>query len=265
MKRTARGLSLARSPVEAQVMVSGMNDGPSKLSAHLGVDPLDAPPLRFKVAERIERMIADGKLKPGDRLRESELASLLQVSRGPIREALQLLENDGWVEVRPRLGARVRERTTREVWEYFEVRSVLETHAAKLAAISMSEAGRKHLADLMDSCAEALKAANLDELREANRTVHRYITDLGGNEALTDLVRHLGRRVYAFTQRTPHRTTEVFWEHRKIVDAILARDAEAVGTLMAEHSRLNWLAYQQHVADPDSATGFDPKASQTRL
>lgn len=246
-------------------MVSGMNDGPSKLSAHLEVVPLDAPPLRFKVAERIERMIADGNLKPGDRLRESELASLLRVSRGPIREALQLLENDGWVEVRPRLGARVRERTMREVWEYFEVRSVLETHAAKLAATNMSETGRQHLANLMASCAEALSNANLDELREANRMVHRCITELGGNEALTELVRHLGRRVYAFTQRTPHRTTEVFWEHRKIVDAIMAHDAEAVGKLMAEHSRMNWLSYQQHVTDPDTTTGLDPLANRTRL
>jgi DNA-binding GntR family transcriptional regulator len=243
-------------------MVLGMNDGPSKLSVHLGVDPLDAPPLRFKVAERIERMIADGNLKPGDRLRESELASLLRVSRGPIREALQLLENDGWVEVRPRLGARVRERTVREVWEYFEVRSVLETHAAKLAATTLSEAGRQHLADLMDSCGKALESSNLDELREANRTVHRYITELGGNEALTDLVRHLGRRVYAFTQRTPHRTTEVYWEHRKIVDAILARDVETVGTLMVDHSRNNWLAYQQHIAKPDSSTGIEQQAGQ---
>jgi len=223
-----------------------MSGTTSNLASHLTVDPLDAPPLRFKVAERLEKMIADGILKPGERLRESELATMLQVSRGPIREALQLLENDGWVEVRPRLGARVRERSTREVWEYFDIRSVLEIHAARLAASSTDEAGRKKLTKLMAEARAAVDADDLDVLRDANRRVHRFITELGGNESLTLLVQHLGRRVYAFTQRTPHRAKEVCKEHGEIVQAILDRDGDKVVELMTEHNGLNWLAYQQH-------------------
>lgn len=223
-----------------------MSGTSSNFSSHLTIDPLDAPPLRFKVAERLEKMIADGILKPGERLRESELAAMLQVSRGPIREALQLLENDGWVEVRPRLGARVRERTEREVWEYFDMRSALETHAAGLAAASTDEAGRRRLAQLMAEARAALDTGSIDELREANRAVHRHITVLGGNESLTLLVQHLGRRVYAFTQRTPHRSREVCHEHEEIVQAILDHDADRVVELMTEHTRRNWLAYQEY-------------------
>jgi DNA-binding GntR family transcriptional regulator len=232
-----------------------MSSVTSNLSSHLAVDPLDAPPLRFKVAERLEKMIADGILKPGERLRESELATMLQVSRGPIREALQLLENDGWVEVRPRLGARVRQRSPHEVWEYFDMRSALEIHAAKLAASSTDEAGRHKLAELMGAARAALDSGDLDTLREANRTVHRFITTLGGNESLTLLVQHLGRRVYAFTQRTPHRATEVCAEHDKIVRAILDRDVDKVVELMTEHMRLNWLAYQEYARSAPPGEG----------
>ncbi len=74
------------------------------------IQPLDeTPPLRHRIHEQLERLITTGSLAPGTRLVESELAQTLGVSRGPIREALQLLQRDGFIDLRPRQGAFVEE------------------------------------------------------------------------------------------------------------------------------------------------------------
>src|SRR6202012_3877871 len=92
-------------------------------------------PLRQAVFDTLAEMIASGSLKPGQHLVESDLAEELGVSRQPIREALQRLQADGWVELRPAYGAFVHTPTAEEVEQLLGVRSVLEAYSAREAAL----------------------------------------------------------------------------------------------------------------------------------
>jgi|SRR5680860_87739 len=91
-------------------------------------------PLRERVYEELEELIVYGRLAPGEHLVEVAVAKRLGVSRIPVREALQLLHRDGWVDLRPRQGAFVHQPTLEEVEDAFSVRTILEVESARLAA-----------------------------------------------------------------------------------------------------------------------------------
>jgi DNA-binding GntR family transcriptional regulator len=220
-----------------------------------GEEQLASPLLRQQVAERIEQMLVQGRLKPGERLVEADLAQLLGVSRGPVREALQLLEHEGWIENRPRQGATVRRRTAREVEELFDVRRVLEIHAVRLAARNADATGLAQLKALMATCEEAARARDDERLLRLNAEVHQFISDLGGNTSLASMVRSLGRRIrwYTLTPRSPSRAYAVLEEHRELVAAILDQSAEQAAAVMARHLNANWMNYQNWLCEQETA------------
>ncbi len=93
--------------------------------------PIEQTPLRVQVAERLRSAIVTGRLRPGDALTETALAEQLNVSRAPIREAIQDLENDGLVETVAYRGKRVKPLTVREVSEIREMRQHFEVMAVR--------------------------------------------------------------------------------------------------------------------------------------
>ena len=95
------------------------------------LEPIEQLPLRLRVAERLRSAIVTGKLRPGDSLTETALAVQLNVSRAPIREAIQDLENDGLVETVPYKGKRVKPLTVQEVIEICDMRQYFEVMAVR--------------------------------------------------------------------------------------------------------------------------------------
>src|SRR3954453_24138824 len=98
-------------------------------------------PLRQSVYDALLDLIVSGNLRAGQHLVESELASVLGVSRQPVREALQRLNTEGWVDLRPAQGAFVHEPTEEEADQLLTVRPLLEAEAARLAAANAGSAG----------------------------------------------------------------------------------------------------------------------------
>src|ERR1700751_760948 len=115
-------------------------------------------PLRQAVYDALAEMIASGSLKPGQHLVESELAEHLGVSRQPIREALQRLAVEGWVELRPAYGAYVHVPTAEEVAQLLGVRSVLEAYSAREAAQHATKERIARLRELYEAGMGALTA-----------------------------------------------------------------------------------------------------------
>ena len=104
-------------------------------AARTGRPPLERPaPLRQAVYDMLVEMIITRELQPGQHLVEHELAAQLGVSRQPVREALQRLHSDGWVDLRPALGAFVHIPTDAEADQLLAVRTLLEAESARLAA-----------------------------------------------------------------------------------------------------------------------------------
>ncbi|WP_137034757.1 GntR family transcriptional regulator, partial [Streptomyces albus] len=125
-----------------------------------GVPKLRRPgPLREQVYEALLSLITTRQLRPGQHLVESELADRLGVSRQPVREALQRLATDGWVDLRPAQGAFVHEPSEEEADQLLSVRTLLEAEAARLAA---AHAGPEGVAELEELCARG-EAALLDD------------------------------------------------------------------------------------------------------
>lgn len=210
---------------------------------------------RFQaVAERLERerngslgervyrslrgAILAGRLEPGERISEFELAAALKVSRTPLREALQRLESEGLVLAEPGRGTVVRGLTPTDLAEIYEIRRNLEALAARLAAARITpeelESLKAHL-ELMEFFTQRERWENVVE---QNIAFHSTIYRASGNRRLADLLYALqeyvqGTRGYAL--RVPGRAPHALAEHQALYQALAARDAERAAELAATH------------------------------
>lgn len=200
--------------------------------------PRRTPTRADQLRRALEEDIFAGTLKPGDRLDEQSLAHRFQVSRTPVREALRQLSASGLVEVRPRQGAVVSVITLPRLVEMFEVMAELEAMCARLAARRMSDKERADLKRFVEECEEFEKKTDLEGYYAANKVFHDAIYDGSHNEVLADMTRSLHRRTAPYRRHQlnrPGRINESLAEHKEVVDAILAYDADEAGRLMARH------------------------------
>lgn len=213
------------------------------------------PPLREQVYFAMEDLMLEGHLSPGDRLVESELAEQLGISRGPIREALQLLERDGWLEVKPRRGTYVRATGEHELDDYFQARILLEAEACRLAARRarrepdvtgplIEEARQqiqrsRQLSEQLSADASEPTGPERDlrrNYRENSRSIHRTIADLSGNVALAELIEYVVRRTrWYFGTSAPKDRRSRRDEHHDVLEAIVDGNEELAAKRMGEH------------------------------
>lgn len=166
-----------------------------KASDVLGLSPVSTETLSDQVADKVVDAIAQGRIAPGQRLIETDLAAALQVSRVPVREALALLESQGVVVSAPRRGLQVGDFD--EVWacQLRKARSALECQAATLAAERIAQA--PELIVRLDERIAALAAARNDPLavNKADINFHATIFELAGSPLLWALWRAIARHV----------------------------------------------------------------------
>lgn len=183
------------------------------------------PPLRHYVLEELRRQIVTGRFAPGARLYEEEIATDLGVSRNPVREAVQALAAEGFVDIEPRRGARVAVISPARARELFEVREVLEGLVASLAAIHRTTDELAEMRALVDDGFRAADSGDLASLPPLNTRFHHLLATTARNQLLAETIerlRHLIEWIYA--QRIAHRAPQSWSEHRSIVEAIAACD-----------------------------------------
>lgn len=203
-----------------------------------------SPPLRQQVYETLEGLIIYGGLSPGQHLVESDLAKRLGVSRIPVREALQLLHRDGWVDLRPRQGAFVHQPTVREADEVFSTRTLLEVESTRLAATRVSEEYLRKLSRVLNAGNKALRVANERELVKLNSEFHGQVTDMAGNQVLADILHRLDKRIrWYFAPVAMARGASSWKEHADIVDALSDKDSERAAEAMRSHAEATRSAY----------------------
>ncbi|MGS2591361.1 GntR family transcriptional regulator [Streptomyces hebeiensis] len=220
------------------------------LSAKLAqgaVPKLERPgPLRERVYEALLELITTRALQPGQHLVESELAGHLGVSRQPVREALQRLNTEGWVDLRPAQGAFVHEPTEEEADQLLSVRTLLEAEAARLAAANSGSAGIRELEAL---CAVGERAVADDDVELAvatNAAFHAKVMELAGNVVLAELAGQVDRRVrWYYTPVARQRGKQSWIEHRDLIDAISARDEVRATEVMRAHTEHTRTTYHQ--------------------
>jgi DNA-binding GntR family transcriptional regulator len=191
-----------------------------------------------KAYQLLRTAIATGKLKPGARVLESELATLLNVSRTPIREAIAALEADGLVSVDNAGGRVVTKLDYQSIMELYAVREVLESTAAGLAARNASDLEIVALRDMLDLEERILDDAG--KLADHNRRFHEAIYYCSHNRYILKMLEYIQTAMLLLQPagRTGgERRETALLEHRAIVDAIEARDPAASEVAIRNHVR----------------------------
>jgi DNA-binding GntR family transcriptional regulator len=224
---------------------------PSKLPHELSGRQVARPvPLRESVYEAILEMIITGDLKPGQHLVEKELAALLGVSRQPVREALQWLKKDEWVDLRPGYGAFVHVPTSEEADQLLSVRTLLEAESARLAAMQATKEGVQRLRDIYERGVRSLKEDDVEAVVSANAELHASITQMSGNKVLMELAGQVDRRVrWYHTPVAKSRGKKAWDEHAALIEAIAEGDAESAARLMREHTEHTRQSYLSQNAE----------------
>lgn len=194
-------------------------------------------PLREQIVEHVQGRIISGELAPGERLTESEIATSAGTSRVPVREALLELAKDGWVELRPRQGARVHQPTLREVLDLFQLRTALEVELARLAAMNATTAHLERMRQIISRGSDCIRLEDHLGAARANTEFHRAIAEASGNSLLAAALGGHERRIqWYFTRVVASRGADSWVEHQRIVEAIDRRDGDGAAKLMRDHT-----------------------------
>ena len=188
----------------------------------------------------LERRILAGDLPSGTKLNEAEVAAQLGISRGPIREAFRALEESGLVTVEKNRGVFVRQVSMQEADEIYDVRASLDETIGRRVA---ERATAEQLAQLRALIAKMEQAASTGETGDyyaANISFHDSLAQFAANAKLLEVYRKLVNELSLYRRKTIERGGAILptsmREHRKIVEAIAARDPDEAGRLMFEHA-----------------------------
>ena len=199
----------------------------------------DSPKLLRDVAyEWLRDAITQGELPPATPLSEVQLAKEMQISRTPIREALQQLEREGLVRIIPGRSASVAAPSMTEVMEVVHLRFLLEPELARLAARSADEDLKKTLADTLDEMEAAAGKGEWQDWSRLDNLFHELLSEACPNKLLGKQVLQLRNRVHYMIndpQMERRRVSACTEEHRAVADAILTGDTEAAESAMRAH------------------------------
>lgn len=210
---------------------------------------VEAEPPRTTVHERVRRSLRDdilsGVLKPGDHLRQSALAAGLQVSVAPVREALRDLAAEGYVRFDPRRGATVR---SVDLTELLEIRMLLEAVEPPAARLAAQRVTPEELARLRSVQERLERVRTPEEHASLDAAFHDLLTAATRSPRLQALVASLNGSwhlaVASALDAVPHRTAEAVAEHRPVLAALAAHDAEALASACLAHRRPTWDAVE---------------------
>lgn len=189
----------------------------------------------------LRRRLADGTYPPGSHLREEDLAAQLGVSRTPVREALRRLDAEGWLRVVPNQGAFAAEWSDADIEEVYDLRAVLESHAAEHAA---NAADRRLVAVMEAACEQAESAlpadsqAAVEAISDANVRFHRALWEMSGQARCSAILSSLAvppmalRNFRNFDAAGLRRSLD---QHREMIAAIVVGDAAWASAVMRAH------------------------------
>jgi DNA-binding GntR family transcriptional regulator len=211
-------------------------------AAPLALGPLNAMSLRDQAYALLKHAIADTDIyNPMQELRldERQLTTALGVSRTPIREALSLLEQEGFIRTVPRRGIYIVRKSKREMIEMIQMWAALESMAARLATERATDTDIAALRHLFDQFQNSAPREHLSEYSDANIAFHTAVIALGGSQSIVDATHNLLIHVRAIRRATitqSDRAARSIIDHLKIIEALERRDTELAEKLTRQHT-----------------------------
>jgi len=188
----------------------------------------------------LERRILNGELGSGTKLNEAEVAAQLGISRGPVREAFRALEESGLVTVEKNRGVFVRQVSVEEADDIYDVRASLDETIGRRVAERATPAQLEALRASIAAMERAVATGDTRDYYAANIGFHDSLAQFAANAKLLEIYRKLVNELSLYRRKTIERGGAILptsvREHRKIVDAIAARDPALAGRLLYEHA-----------------------------
>lgn len=213
-----------------------------------------------RISEELRQMIIEGRLKPGEQLAEARIAELLDVSRAPVREALQQLVQQKLLVSARNKGVSVASFTASDIWEIYDARCAIESHAAG-RIIDGGPGARARASDalraVLDRLRTALKQGDHRKVSAADLDFHTALVAAAGNSRLVDAYSILSAQTLACINRLEIAIPsgeELVDEHSVLIDALAAGEREALLKAINDHLTLA----ASHLTAPQSHTNGEP-------
>ena len=197
--------------------------------------------LADQASKEIREAIRSGKLKPGERLIEMQLAEEMQISRFPIREALRYLEKEGLVETKPFKGTRVVQFTEKDMEELYSLRSSLEELAVRILIENLDEKKINKLQMIIQSMQKSSQSGDLDQMISDDLRFHQTICELSGHRKLLEVWRTLESQLQVFLNIEKdffESAYQFVTTHDPIMEAIKDRNLKKAEKAIREHLEL---------------------------
>ena len=194
--------------------------------------------IKDQVYDKIKKEILSGSISPGSRVLEGRLAKQVNVSRTPVREALHVLEKEGFLESFPRVGYRVRQITWMEAIEINEIRAVLEPLAVKKAIESEDQSYIGELEEVLKKTEKAARQNQINSFLQYDAEFDEIIVRASGMKTLVDVWATLRHRLKLYRMgaqdslETMMRSIKGHW---KILECLKVKDKEGVNRAIIEH------------------------------
>jgi DNA-binding GntR family transcriptional regulator len=209
----------------------------------LAVEPLDTTSsFRAQAYDSLKRAITQMDIyghRGEIRLDERQLSHDLGVSRTPIREAMSLLEQEGFVRTVPRRGIFVVRKTKAEIIEMIYIWAALESMSARLATLRASDEAIASLRKLFIGFESSHPNEHMDEYSEANVAFHQAIIRIGGCKMIDEMTKNLFIHMRAIRQSTigqDNRADRSMMDHLAIIEALERRETETAERLVRQHT-----------------------------
>jgi len=209
----------------------------------LALEPINASvSLRDQAYAKLKQAIAETDIyrsRDEIRLDEKELTEALGVSRTPVREAMTLLEQEGFLRTVPRRGVYILRKTKKEVVEMIYMWAALESIAARLATQRATDGEIATLRRMFAHFGDATPADHIEEYSAANITFHQSLVELSKSPIIIDTIKNIFMHVRAIRRMTiaqSDRAARSIVDHMRIIDALEQRDTELVERLVRQHS-----------------------------
>lgn len=194
--------------------------------------------IRERAYEVIRDEILDGRILPGSRMVETQLAKLMGISRTPVREALHMLEMEGLLEAIPRVGYRVKGIGWNEVVEICEIRAVNETLAALWAMERITPGELQALDDNLAVSESMVKKGDSKSFIDCDAEFHEILVRSSGSRRLLELCKLLRRHMLRYRIESvglPKAASLAIGDHRRILDCVKRKDKEGVESAIRAH------------------------------
>jgi len=191
-----------------------------------------------QVVRELRRQIFSGRLKPGEKVPESKIAEEMGISRGPVREALLVLEQEGLVATSPRRGSRVVKITINDIREIYTLRATLEGFAVTLFMDAVSDAGLQEMEQALVELKQAVENGELMEIAKKNLGFHEVILNNSKHGRLLSAWKSLqvqSRMLSSMTTEYYLGLTDLYRHHVELVDAVRSGDKSKAQAAFEKH------------------------------